>query len=478
MKKTIFIVLFLILSIQNVYAERVTDRYKNKPKAKVCVETYKGQCIQKNQIKSGQFQVAGEKGDVFCENNEICVSGNGIDPVKTEKTDPANAPVISGEISDFCKDNPTRAELNSGTAKSKNSKIPLDSSVMSQEECQVWIKGTPEEYQKYVANNDPEVTKMYKESLEKIKSSKVITSESGVFANLDKEISQLSSQIAKQENNVAQKIKDVVAPPKNPNSPVNPNLNKPSLDQTAIGMNKEEYAKACKANNNIYSDTSFPYPLVSYAIGMSNCPAGYVEKGLQYSMSLGMRCCIKDQNYFNNCTSGGVVQYYSECSGRKTNVISVGADEGVVCCFPSINQTSSRTTIPPASNPNTTNPSSTNPNTTNPNLIQAPPTQTNTGTTTSYTSLEAFNAYCKQTSINEGNIPYQFADNGECPTNYSPRLEKYGIRLCCLVKPELKSQCSGGVIYENYGKPCNITNGKTDIVLGIANIETTLCCKK
>lgn len=355
MKKILVFILISVLSCQCIYAApKKTDKFKNKPKAKICVETHKGQCVKKSQIKPGQFQIATSKGDVFCENDEVCVSGNiTTDPVKTtsdkSNTPASSNPVADGKVSDFCKNNPTRAEIQAGNLKSKiNSNITYDSSVMSQEECHVWVKGTPEQYQEYVVKNDPEVNREYKTILEHMKEK---MTDPELKSNIEKAISDIDKTVTSQTKAAQDVISKTLAPSQNKATNNNSNNKYPftEADKTTAGIkSKDDYKAICKANNGVginadvenYFSPTIVYVSKGAYPSLYRCPAGYVENGLQYSIALDIGCCRKDESVFNYCTyKNAVVKYADECSVQNMPVYT-GLSSWVCCPANAIKSTS------------------------------------------------------------------------------------------------------------------------------------------
>lgn len=353
---------FLTCSVILTGQLEAANNGKVRPVSSKCIFQYKGKCVSESESKGKEVITSAEK---LCGNNKVCVvdkqtpgkpvNGNTIAPKKP----PENSPIeTDGKISDFCKNNPTRAEIQAGNLKSKiNSNITYDSSVMSQEECQVWVKGTPKQYQEYVAKNDPEINKEYKSILEDMKEK---MTDPELKNNINKAIADIDKTVTSQTKKIESAMSNLLAPARDgalkkiipiENNPVSTMIN-----------TVEKYKNACKKNNSLSADADSValYPKVVYS-GTTRCPAGYIENGLGYSISLGMRCCVKDEGMFSSCPAGQV-KYLSECYSRNSSANQysiVTGSEKWICC-------------PPA---NTS--SISNSNISNPNLIQAP-TQSNT----------------------------------------------------------------------------------------------------
>lgn len=346
-KNILFLICFFVIFLafaHSTSAARPNNKERTMRLKKVvvldskCVEN-NGKCIEESKAKDLVKVISTES---LCSEGKVCVKNTTpaktdlkpatkdskavIDEKKTPIVPAANdTSTIPKEVSEFCKTNPTRAQINDGTAK----KNGFDGSAMSQEECQVWVYGSADQFQKEVAN-DPDVNKGYVNILNDMKGK---MTDPGLLENITKTIADVEKTITIQSSAIQSTMSNVLAPASNLGQFKNafPIENPPSSDKINLSA---DYKAECKKNNNlpVEADTTLIYPKVVYE-GNQRCPAGYVENGLQYSTLLEMRCCIKDEVMFKSCTSGDV-KYSSECyDGKTTAQYSVfsGGDRWVCC---------------------------------------------------------------------------------------------------------------------------------------------------
>lgn len=355
-KNILFLICFFVIFLafaHSTSAARPNNKERTMRLKKVvvldskCVEN-NGKCIEESKAKDLVKVISTES---LCSEGKVCVKNTTpaktdlkpatkdskavIDEKKTPIVPAANdTSTIPKEVSEFCKTNPTRAQINDGTAK----KNGFDGSAMSQEECQVWVYGSTDQYQSYVAKNDPEVNKEYEKILTDMKTTINAAPEKDptLLANISKAIEDVNKTIVAQTKAVENNILGTLAPAQN--KVANSNLDKYLItkpDASATGIESEEaYKQACKTNNGLSSDSdafSTTYAKVVYSKDQVRCPAGYSETGLQYSIALKMHCCVKNDSYFNSCFNKGIVQYGEDCKTVRINTTYSGTNIWVCC---------------------------------------------------------------------------------------------------------------------------------------------------
>ena len=211
----------------------------------------------------------------------------------------------------FCEGSPKAADV----AKNPGN---WDSLVLTYEECVYWSKSDTKDFQKFIAENDPNVSKMWKETLQKIQTQvKPIDGvSSGVFSNIQNEIKQMDAEIQKKQQEYAQNISRMLEP----------GANTPAQSPTNIDANKytnspaDQYRQACQQNT--------PSGVQS-TVSNSTCRPGWFGI-IGYNVN-NLNCCGKSADALA-CERQKGTMSFNTCGKKKTLITTVIDSKKVFCC--------------------------------------------------------------------------------------------------------------------------------------------------
>lgn len=265
-----------------------------------------------------------QRNDLYCAFDGLCCDTNGKSP-STPQTPENNPPSTSGKGNNPATNNPPteiqKKHFCEGSPKAADvAKNPgnWDSLVLTYEECVYWSKSDTKDFQKFIAENDPNVSKMWKETLQKIQTQvKPIDGvSSGVFSNIQNEIKQMDAEIQKKQQEYAQNISRMLEP----------GANTPAQSPTNIDANKyanspaDQYRQACQQNT--------PSGVQS-TVSNATCRPGWFGI-IGYNVN-NLNCCGKSADALA-CERQKGTMSFNTCGKKKTLITTVIDSKKVFCC--------------------------------------------------------------------------------------------------------------------------------------------------
>ncbi len=260
----------------------------------------------------------------MCKDGNYCCLKNGSSSSSSRSSSPSqvsgkSSPSSSGKTNPpteiqkkhFCEGSPKAADV----AKNPGN---WDSLVLTYEECVYWSKSDTKDFQKFIAENDPNVSKMWKETLQKIQTQvKPIDGvSSGVFSNIQNEIKQMDAEIQKKQQEYAQNISRMLEP----------GANTPAQSPTNIDANKytnspaDQYRQACQQNT--------PSGVQS-TVSNATCRPGWFGI-IGYNVN-NLNCCGKSADALA-CERQKGTMSFNTCGKKKTLITTVIDSKKVFCC--------------------------------------------------------------------------------------------------------------------------------------------------